>query len=89
MNQVKIADFIINLTLAEQEMKKDIHPSYYKSNVVCGGCGANFTIGSTSENIQVNVCSECHPFYTGTQKLLDTEGRIDKFKAKYAKFAKN
>lgn len=70
-------------------MKKDIHPPYFKSNVVCGGCGANFTIGSTLENIQVNVCSECHPFYTGTQKLLDTEGRIDKFKAKYAKFAKN
>ena len=70
-------------------MKKDIHPEYYQANVVCGGCGATFTIGSTLENIQVNVCSDCHPFYTGTQKLLDTEGRIDKFKAKYAKFKKD
>jgi len=69
-------------------MKKDIHPAYYQASVVCGGCGSTFTIGSTVESINVNVCSECHPFYTGKQKLLDTEGRIDKFKAKYAKFAK-
>jgi large subunit ribosomal protein L31 len=70
-------------------MKKDIHPEYFEANVACGGCGTTFTIGSTMKSINVNVCSECHPFYTGKQKLLDTEGRIDKFKAKYAKFQKN
>lgn len=69
-------------------MKKGIHPAYHQANVVCGGCGANFTLGSTVENINVGVCSECHPFYTGKQKVLDTEGRVDKFKAKYAKFSK-
>lgn len=69
-------------------MRKDIHPEYFDANVVCGGCGTTFTMGSTMKAINVNVCSECHPFYTGKQKLLDTEGRIDKFKAKYAKFQK-
>jgi large subunit ribosomal protein L31 len=67
-------------------MKKNIHPNYYQVNVVCGGCGANFSFGSTSENLNISICSECHPFYTGQQKVMDLEGRVDKFKAKYAKF---
>jgi len=66
-------------------MKEGIHPKYYEAKVVCGGCGAVHHFGSTIPEFEVNVCSQCHPFYTGKQKLLDTEGRIDKFKAKYAK----
>ena len=69
-------------------MKENIHPEYFDAKVKCGGCGCTFTIGSTIKEINVSVCSECHPFYTGKQKFLDTEGRIDKFKAKYAKFNK-
>ena len=67
-------------------MKDEIHPKYYQAKVHCIGCGADFTVGSTVEEIRVNVCSECHPFYSGTQKLLDAEGRVDRFKKKYAKF---
>ena len=70
-------------------MKKGIHPDWHAEAVVtCGGCGASFTTGSTIPEIKVNVCSNCHPFYTGDQKLVDTEGRVDRFKAKYAKFQK-
>jgi len=67
-------------------MKKEIHPEYFQAKVQCSGCGTTYEIGSTVSEISINVCSECHPFYTGKQKFLDTEGRIDKFKAKYAKF---
>lgn len=67
-------------------MKKDIHPEYHSAKVTCSGCGWTGTMGSTAEEIAVNVCSNCHPFFTGKQKFIDSEGRIDKFKAKYAKF---
>ena len=63
-------------------MKKDTHPQYYKDAVVTCGCGATFTTGSTEKQIKVEVCSMCHPFYTGKQKLMDTAGRVDKFKAR-------
>ena len=66
-------------------MKEGIHPKYQEVKVVCGGCGAVHTFGSTVTEFDINVCSECHPYYTGKAKFLDTEGRIDKFKAKYAK----
>ncbi len=66
-------------------MKPQIHPEYFQANVVCGGCGGTFTTGSTISEIRVNVCSACHPFYTGKQKLVDAEGRVDRFKRKYAK----
>ncbi|MCL4131973.1 UNVERIFIED_CONTAM: hypothetical protein GTU68_021000 [Idotea baltica] len=69
-------------------MKKEIHPEYFAAKATCGGCGASFETGSTLKDIHVSVCSECHPFYTGKQRFLDSEGRIDKFKAKYAKFDK-
>lgn len=60
-------------------MKKNIHPKYYpKAKVVCA-CGNTFTVGSTREEINVEICSACHPFYTGKQKLLDTARRVDKF----------
>ena|SRR5665647_1527877 len=63
-------------------MKEGIHPTYYKeANVKCA-CGATFAVGSTEKDIFVEICSMCHPFYTGKQKLVDTAGRVDKFKAR-------
>ena len=67
-------------------MKKGIHPQYFQATVSCVGCGTTFQTGSTLENISVNVCSSCHPFFTGKQRLVDTEGRVERFKKKYAKF---
>jgi large subunit ribosomal protein L31 len=67
-------------------MKSEGHPKYYKAVVMCAGCGNTFKVGSTIPEIRVGVCSNCHPFYTGAQKLVDTEGRVDRFKKKYAKF---
>ena len=66
-------------------MKKDIHPNYTVSTASCA-CGATFEVGSTRENIKVEICSQCHPFFTGKQKLVDSAGRIDRFKRKYAGF---
>jgi large subunit ribosomal protein L31 len=66
-------------------MKDNIHPKYYEATVYCGGCGNTFVTGSTIPEIRVAACSNCHPFYTGKQKLLDTEGRVDRFKRKYAR----
>jgi large subunit ribosomal protein L31 len=66
-------------------MKKGIHPDYMKSTASCA-CGATFEVGSTKENIKVEICSQCHPFFTGKQKLVDSAGRIDRFKKKYAGF---
>lgn len=63
-------------------MKKDIHPKYYKTTMTCA-CGNTFESGSTKENIRVEICSSCHPFFTGKQKLVDSGGRVDKFKKKY------
>jgi len=65
-------------------MRSEGHPNYYASAVTCAGCGSTFTIGSTIPEIKITICSNCHPFYTGKQKLIDTEGRIDRFKKKYA-----
>lgn len=65
-------------------MKKDIHPQYHKATVTCA-CGETFQIGSTIDAINVEICSACHPFYTGKQKLVDTAGMVDKFKARMAK----
>jgi len=65
-------------------MKKDIHPTYYpKAKVTCA-CGNTFTLGSTQPSLQVEVCSNCHPFYTGQDKVMDKVGRIQKFKARLA-----
>jgi len=66
-------------------MKENIHPTYYDATVYCGGCGNSFVCGATVPEIRVGVCSQCHPYYTGKQKLLDTEGRVDRFKKKYGK----
>ena len=65
-------------------MKPDIHPKYEEAKVVCA-CGESFTTRSTNKDIHVDICSSCHPFFTGKQKLVDTEGRVEKFKKKYKK----
>jgi len=65
-------------------MKKDIHPNYHEVQVVCG-CGNKFKTKSTvkGDTIKVEVCDKCHPFFSGKQKMVDTQGRADKFKKKY------
>ncbi len=70
-------------------MKKDIHPQYTETAVTCT-CGSTFTTRSTSASgtLRSDVCSQCHPFYTGKQKILDTGGRVARFEARYAKAAK-
>jgi large subunit ribosomal protein L31 len=69
-------------------MKKDIHPQYFKEAKITCACGAVYTVGSTVENIQVELCSKCHPFYTGEkQKILDTARRVEKFTERVAKKA--
>lgn len=66
-------------------MKKDIHPEYFsKAQTVCA-CGAKFDIGASKESQEIEICSQCHPFYTGQEKTLDTAGRVEKFKARMAK----
>ncbi len=65
-------------------MKKDIHPTYYPEAKVTCACGASFTTGSTMPELKVELCSACHPFYTGKQKLVDTARRVEKFKARTA-----
>ena len=64
-------------------MKPEIHPKYFDTTATCA-CGAVFKIGSTRENIRVDICSGCHPLFTGKQKFIDTEGRVQKFQKKYA-----
>ncbi|MBD3247981.1 50S ribosomal protein L31 [Candidatus Falkowbacteria bacterium] len=66
-------------------MKKEIHPKYYPEAKVICACGNTFATGSTKPEIQVDLCSSCHPFYTGKQKLVDTARRVEKFQAKVEK----
>lgn len=63
-------------------MKEGIHPDYKQATVKCA-CGETFTTGSVKEDIRVEICSKCHPFFTGKQKLVDTGGRVDRFKKRY------
>ena len=63
-------------------MKQGLHPKYYQTNIRCA-CGEIIETGSTHENIKIEICSKCHPFYTGKQKLVDTSGRVDKFNKKF------
>ncbi len=64
-------------------MKKDIHPQFHTAKVVCA-CGEEFETGSTKKEIRVEICSKCHPFFTGKQRIVDTGGRVDKFKKKHS-----
>lgn len=63
-------------------MKKGVHPEYYETTITCA-CGEVIHTHSTKKNIRVEICSKCHPFYTGKQKFIDSAGRVDKFKKKY------
>ena len=63
-------------------MKEKIHPNYNVATVRCI-CGETFEVGSTNKELRVEICSKCHPFYTGKQKLVDTGGRVDRFKKRY------
>ena len=69
------------------KMKKDIHPDYVESTVMCA-CGNTFKTKSTKKEIRVEICSQCHPFFTGKQKFIDSAGRVEKFKKKYGEFNK-
>ncbi len=70
-------------------MRQDIHPKVYKAKMRCN-CGMEAEVVSTKgEEVLVEICSNCHPFYTGKQRLIDTAGRIDRFRKKYAKFGKD
>ncbi|OHA16655.1 MAG: 50S ribosomal protein L31 [Candidatus Taylorbacteria bacterium RIFCSPLOWO2_12_FULL_43_20] len=66
-------------------MKTDIHPKYFPNATAKCACGAVFNIGSTKEKIEVEICSQCHPFYTGNEKVIDSAGRVEKFKVRQAK----
>jgi large subunit ribosomal protein L31 len=63
-------------------MKQNIHPKYFEAVAKCA-CGETFTTGSTKKEIKVEICSKCHPFFTGKQKFIDAGGRIDRFKKRY------
>lgn len=63
-------------------MKPAIHPKYVEAKVTCA-CGNSFTVGSTKPTLRVDVCSKCHPFYTGTQRILDTAGRVERFNKRF------
>jgi large subunit ribosomal protein L31 len=69
-------------------MKKDTHPTYFKDAKVTCACGNTFTVGGTREKIEIEICSACHPFYTGMDKTLDTAGRVERFKTRAAKTTK-
>ena len=66
-------------------MKEDIHPDYQSCEVICG-CGAKFVTRSTQPTIRVEVCSQCHPFYTGKQKFVDSAGRVEKFQKRWGDY---
>ncbi|MEK7200957.1 MAG: 50S ribosomal protein L31 [Patescibacteria group bacterium] len=65
-------------------MKTEIHPQYYTDAKVTCSCGKKFTVGSTQKEIKVEICSACHPFFTGNEKVIDAAGRVERFKAKRA-----
>jgi len=64
-------------------MKDGIHPEFFRAKVTCV-CGNSFEVGSTKKEMGIDICSACHPFFTGKHKLMDTEGRIERFRKKYA-----
>lgn len=78
MHKASLADIV-------RPMKKDIHPKYFPNAAVTCACGNKFTIGSTKETLKVEICSNCHPLYTGAEKVLDTAGRVERFKSRQTK----
>ncbi|OGN81594.1 MAG: 50S ribosomal protein L31 [Chloroflexi bacterium GWC2_73_18] len=69
-------------------MKKGIHPGYHQATVTCASCGASFTVGSTRPEIRVDVCSSCHPFFTGKQTIVDTAGQVERFQRRLERAAR-
>lgn len=69
-------------TLSNQ-MKEKIHPKYYTDAQITCSCGNTFTIGSTKKALKVELCSKCHPFFTGERRIIDTEGRVERFKRRF------
>ena len=66
-------------------MKENLHPRYHTCEVTCS-CGATFTTRSTKQQLKIELCSECHPFFTGKQKIIDSAGRVEKFNKRYANY---
>ena len=64
-------------------MKANIHPEYYPETRVVCSCGSTFTTGSTKESLKVEICNQCHPFFTGEQRIVDTEGRVERLKRRF------
>ena len=64
-------------------MKKDIHPQFFRQATITCSCGNSYTAGATKESIRVEICSQCHPFYTGQQRVVDTEGRIERLRRRF------
>jgi large subunit ribosomal protein L31 len=64
------------------------HPKYYQATVHCASCGTTFTVGSTREDLRVDVCSNCHPFYTGKQMIIDTAGQVERFQRRLERSAR-
>ena len=69
----------LTIAIDESLMKKALHPPYYEATIQCS-CGALLRVGATQEEMHTEVCSQCHPFYTGKKKVVDTAGRVDRFK---------
>ena len=69
-------------------MKQGIHPKYQKSTVVCGSCHTTFEVGSTQPTLHVEICSNCHPFYTGKQTIVDTAGQVERFQKRLERSAR-
>jgi large subunit ribosomal protein L31 len=72
----------------ENPVKPEIHPKYHQAEVHCGSCGINYTIGSTRKELRVDVCSNCHPFYTGKQTIIDTAGQVERFQKRLERSAR-
>jgi large subunit ribosomal protein L31 len=81
---LKICEKSVKWNIGGHKMKKDMHPKVFDTVIKCA-CGATFETKSTEKEIHVEICSNCHPFFTGKQKFLDTAGRIERFQKKYAK----
>jgi large subunit ribosomal protein L31 len=69
-------------------MKKDIHPRYHRATVTCGSCGTTFEVGSTQPTLHVDICSNCHPFFTGKQTIVDTAGQVERFQRRLERQAR-
>lgn len=78
-------DFSKFFSYYTNRMKKKTHPKYFKEATVECACGSKFTVGSTQEHTDIEICSQCHPFYTGQEKIVDTLGQVERFKKRQAK----